>query len=73
MTFTCPSSIPDQLLSVYDLTSDQLDNITSLTAQGPTATSTGPFTSLPPNICLMSNLQVNKFSLTYFSIKLKSF
>jgi hypothetical protein len=56
--FLCPSKIPDQDLSIYDLTATQLDNIVSILAQGYTPTSIGPFTSIPPNICLLRNLQV---------------
>jgi hypothetical protein len=59
ITFICPSSIADQELALYDLTVDILDNITSIVATGGSgAVPVGPFTSIPPNICLLRNLQV---------------
>jgi hypothetical protein len=58
ITFLCPSNISTQELSLYDLTVAQLDAITSIVAGGISAGAVGPFTSIPPNICLLRNLQV---------------
>lgn len=65
MTFICPFGVTNQLLNLYDLTTTQLANITSLTATGTVGgalASPGPFTSIPPNICLLPNLKVKKFN-----------
>ena len=59
MTFVCPSSVSSQELRLYDLTTVQLDSIVSLIIKGTAATSPGPFTRIPPNICLLRNLQVS--------------
>jgi hypothetical protein len=58
MTFTCPSNSNNQALALYDLTTTILDSITSLVVNGPGGTASGPFTFIPPNICLLRNLQV---------------
>ncbi len=58
MTFQCPSSVASEELTLYDLTTTQLDSITSFIALGPGGTASGPFTSIPANICLLRNLQV---------------
>jgi hypothetical protein len=65
VTFSCPSTITDQELSLYDLTVNQLDNIISIVAGGTGPGTSGPFTSIPPNICLLRNLQVGE--LKFFS------
>jgi hypothetical protein len=69
VTFSCPSNISSQLLNLFDLTVAQLDAITSIVAGGNAGT-TGPFTSIPPNICLLRNLQVRELRID-FSIKMK--
>ena len=61
MTFKCPLMIENQELRLYDLTTAQLDSIISLIARGDSATSSGPFTEIPANICLLRNLQVIYF------------
>lgn len=58
MKMTCPSTINILELNLYDLTTSQLDNITSLVVRGDSVLH-GPFTSIPPNICLLRNLQVS--------------
>ncbi len=59
ITFLCPATITDQELSLYDLTVAQLDSIVSiLVTSSNAAVPAGPFTSIPPNICLLRNLQV---------------
>ncbi|CAF1167851.1 unnamed protein product [Adineta steineri] len=62
MTFTCPSNVSNQMLRLYDLTTTQLSAITAFIAQGVNDTAKGPFTSIPPNICLLPNLQIVIFS-----------
>ena len=68
MTFACPQNVSNQMLRLSDLTSDQLENITVFIAQGlpnPVNASQllpGPFTSIPPNICMMPNLIVSKLN-----------
>ncbi|CAF0875935.1 unnamed protein product [Adineta ricciae] len=62
MTFTCPQNVSNPMLQLSNFTSDQLENITVFIAQGlpnPANASQflqGPFTSIPPNICMMPNL-----------------
>lgn len=58
LTFLCPSNISSQLLNLYDLTVSQLDSVNSIVAKGRNDTPIGPFTSIPPNICLLRNLKV---------------
>lgn len=60
LIFTClPNVIVDEL-PLYNYTANQLAHITSLVVNGINNTSSGPYTSIPPNICLLSNLQVSK-------------
>ncbi|CAF0867892.1 unnamed protein product [Rotaria sordida] len=61
MTFTCPSTVGSQELRLYDLTTGQLDSITSLIVVG-SEDNWGPFTRIPANICLLRNLQKIDFS-----------
>jgi len=48
-------------LNLYDLTTAQLNSITSIIGKARDASSTrGPFTSIPPNICFLPNLRVRE-------------
>lgn len=59
MIFLCPANVSNQELRLYDLTTAILDSITSIVATLRDASvPSGPFTSIPPNICLLRNLQV---------------
>ena len=58
LTFRCPSSVSNQLLRLNDLTVDQLDSVTSISAGGWNSSTIGPFTSLPGNLCFLKKLQV---------------
>jgi len=70
MTFSCPATITDQELSLYDLTVDQLDSIVSIVATTlNAAVPAGPFTSIPPNICLLRNLQVGLIKYVFTELK----
>lgn len=46
-------------LPLYNYTSAQLDEILSITVNPRNDTYPGPFTSIPPNICMLPNLQVS--------------
>ena len=58
MTFDCGTSTDATDLNVYDFTLAELDAITSIVITISAAATTGPFTVIPPNICLFRNLQV---------------
>lgn len=73
MTFTCQSSVAFQELPLYNYTTAQLLNITSIVVNGLSAASSGPFTSIPPNICLLPNLQVSQASESSFYHSLDAF
>ena len=73
ITFTCQSSVAFQELPLYNYTTAQLLNITSIVVNGLSAISSGPFTSIPPNICLLPNLQVSQTSESSFCHSLNAF
>jgi len=56
--FTCLSNIKITELPLYDYTTDELESITSIKVNEPDENTRGPFTSIPPNICFLPNLQV---------------
>ena len=58
MIFICLPTGTINELPLFDYTVDQLTNVTSIKANGINSTTPGPFTSIPPNICLLPNLQV---------------
>lgn len=64
MIFTCLSNITITELPLYDYTTNELEQITSIVVNGPNENTRGPFTSIPPNICFLPNLQV---CLKYFN------
>ncbi|CAF0804306.1 unnamed protein product [Rotaria sordida] len=60
--FTCLSDVIINELPLYNYTTDELAQITSIIVNGVNDTTRGPFISIPPNICLLSNLQKIDFS-----------
>ncbi|CAF3355816.1 unnamed protein product [Rotaria sp. Silwood1] len=60
--FTCLSDIVINELPLYNYTADKLANITSIIVNGVDDNTRGPFTSIPPNICLLPNLKNIDFS-----------
>jgi hypothetical protein len=71
ITFSCTTALSSQELNLYDLSVAQLDTITSIVAGG-SAGVTGPYTSIPPNICLLRNLQVReRVKIKILRIKMK--
>ncbi|CAF0876824.1 unnamed protein product [Rotaria sp. Silwood1] len=60
--FTCLSDIVINELPLYNYTTDKLANITSIIVNGVDDNTRGPFTSIPPNICLLPNLKNIDFS-----------
>ncbi|CAF3538426.1 unnamed protein product [Adineta steineri] len=62
IVFTCSPTIVYEELPLYNYTTEQLANITSIVVNGLNDSSPGPFTSIPPNICLLPNLKEIDFS-----------
>ncbi|CAF0777191.1 unnamed protein product [Adineta ricciae] len=62
MILTCLSTISYEELPLYNYTTNQLANITSIVVNGLSSNTTGPFTSIPPNLCLLPNLKSVDFS-----------
>ncbi|CAF3578413.1 unnamed protein product [Adineta steineri] len=62
IVFTCSPTIAYEELPLYNYTTEQLANITSIVVNGLNDSSPGPFTSIPPNICLLPNLKEIDFS-----------
>ena len=60
MVLTCLPSMTYEELSLYNYTVEQLNAITSIIVNGRNDSSPGPFTSIPPNICMLPNLQVSE-------------
>ncbi|UJR35363.1 hypothetical protein I4U23_028120 [Adineta vaga] len=57
MVLTCLSNMTYEELPLYNYTTNQLANITSIVVNGLNGSLSGPFTSIPPNICLLPNLK----------------
>ena len=60
IVFTCSSVADFEELPLYQYTTDQLKDIVSIVVRGPDDSTAGPFTSIPPNICLLPNLKVSQ-------------
>lgn len=56
---TCLPTMTYEELSLYNYTAAELDDITSIIVNGLNDSSLGPFTSIPPNICMLPYLQVS--------------
>ena len=70
---TCPSGITTNALPLYSYSRDELEGITSIVINGPDENTRGPFTSIPPNICLLPNLQVRLDILLLLFVLMQTF
>ncbi|CAF2103953.1 unnamed protein product [Rotaria magnacalcarata] len=62
IVFECLSDVIINELPLYGYTAPELATITSIVVNGVNDTTLGPFTSIPPNICLLFNLKSIDFS-----------
>ncbi|CAF4308656.1 unnamed protein product [Rotaria sp. Silwood2] len=67
IVFTCLSNVVINELPLYNYTTDELAKITSIAVNGVDDTTRGPFTSIPPNICLLPNLKSIDFSYNHIN------
>ncbi|CAF3473970.1 unnamed protein product, partial [Rotaria socialis] len=62
IVFECLSDVIIDELPLYGYTAPELATITSIVVNGVNDITLGPFTSIPPNICLLFNLKSIDFS-----------
>lgn len=65
ITFNCASLPAYSELPFYNFTTNQLDSINSIIIAGLDNVTSGPFTTIPPNICMLTNLTVSHWPFLF--------